>query len=207
MIETTSLDDAVYDMIEQRFKGAKKIELYIPEHKQNPGLNVEADAVVDKKFIVPVIISYTICANCSKLLGQAYNGILQVRNPTKEITDFVKMELKNAKEGIHCIKEEEVVNGKDYKITDAQFTRNLSRRLQNKFGGELLITAKLVSRSSQTSKDLYRITALFRYPKFRKGDIVSYRGREVKIINFTKKVFVEDVQTHKKEQANYNSIL
>ncbi|MBN2421364.1 hypothetical protein JXB27_03745 [Candidatus Woesearchaeota archaeon] len=206
-IETPVIDEAVYDMIEQRFKNAKKVELFIPEHKKNPGVFFEAEATVDNKFIVPVKIEYTICKYCSKMLGQAFNGILQLRNPTQEIKQFVKEELKKAfSKGFHCIKEDEVQNGVDYMMTDAQFTRNLGKKLQNVFGGELVETAKLVSRSKQTSKDLYRITVLFRLPKFKKGDIVNYKGREFKVINFSKKVYVEDVETKKKEQINYKDI-
>lgn len=206
MVPTTTVDDAVYDMIGLRFKNAKKVELFIPEHKQNPGINVEAEAIVDD-MIVPILISYTICANCSKLLGQAYNGLLQLRNPSKEILAFVQYELKKATEkNVHCIKEEDVTNGRDYQITDAKYAQHLGRMLQNAFGGELVITAKLVSRSKETSKDLYRTTVLFRYPKFRKGDVVSYKGRDVRIINFSKKVYVIDLKSNKKEQVSYESV-
>jgi NMD protein affecting ribosome stability and mRNA decay len=207
MIPTASTDDAVYDMLEQRFKLAKKVELFIPVHKQNPGINVEAEAVIDKKFIVPILISYTICPNCSKLLGQAFNGILQLRNPSKEILAFVQAELKRGTgKNVHCIKEDDVTNGRDYHLTDAGFTLTLGRKLQNTFGGELVISVRLVSKSRQTSKDLYRTTALFRYPKFKKGDVVSYKGRDVQIINFAKKVYVLDLKSNRKEQIPYDKI-
>lgn len=206
-VPTENVDDAIYDMIEQRFKGAKKVELFIPEHKKNPGVNAEAEALVDKKYVVPIMLRYTICPNCKKSYGQAFNGILQLRNPNEDILNFVKNELKKGREkGYHCNKQSEVTNGMDYQLTDSQFTRNVGKALQNKFGGELVETAKLVSRSRETSKDLYRITVLFRYPLFKKGDIVDYKGREVKVINFANKVYVEDMQTHKKEQVEFNKI-
>jgi nonsense-mediated mRNA decay protein 3 len=130
-----------------------------------------------------------------------------LRNPTKEVLQFVKDELKKATEkNVHCIKEQDVVNGRDYHLTDAGFTRNLGKKLQNVFGGELVVTAKLVSRSRETSKDLHRVTVLFRVPKFKKGDIVSYKGREVQVINFSKKVYVLDLKTNKKEQVAYEKI-
>jgi NMD protein affecting ribosome stability and mRNA decay len=50
------------------------------------------------------------------------------------------------------------------------------------------------------------VTVLFRYPKFKKNDIVNYKGRDVRVINFSKKVYVEDIQTHQKEQVNYRDI-
>lgn len=206
MVETINVDEALYDMIEQRFKNAKHVELFVPEHKQNPGVNAEAEAIVDE-FIVPITISYTLCDNCSRLLGQAYNGLLQLRNPDQDILKFVKNDLREAtKKNVHCIKEEDVTNGRDYRITDAQYTQNLGRKLQNKFGGELLITARLITKSKETSKDLYRVTVLFRYPKFKKGDIVSYKGRDVKILNFTKKVYVVDIKSNKKELIPFDKI-
>lgn len=206
-LETPVLDEAVYDMIEQRFKTAKKVELYIPDHKRNPGVFVDAEATVDNEFIVPVRIEYTICKYCGKMLGQAFNGILQLRNPTDEIKHFVKEEFKKAYDkGVHCTKEDDVQNGRDYRITDAQFTRALGNKLQEKFGGEMIITAKLVSRSKQTSKDLFRITVLFRNPNFKKGDVLDYKGREVRVINFSKKVYVEDLETKKKELINYKDL-
>ncbi len=207
MIPTDSVDDAVYDMIELRFKDAKKVELFIPEHKRNPGVMVAAEVLLDDVTIVPVTILYTICANCSKLLGQAFNGMLQVRNPSPEILSFIRDELKKATaKNVHCIKEDEVRGGNDYQLTDAKFTQNLGRKLQDKFGGELVITAKLVSRSRQTSKDLFRTTALFRYPDFKKGDIKHYKGREVKIINFSNRVYVIDLKSNKKEQVKYSEL-
>jgi NMD protein affecting ribosome stability and mRNA decay len=207
LVETPSLDDAVYDMIGLRFKDAKRVELFVPDHKKNPGINVEAEALIDDEFVVPVTIRYTICQNCAREYGQAFNAILQLRNPTGEMIKFVRSELERAKaKGVHCIKQEQVTNGIDYNMTDTQFTRHLGRLLQDKFGGELVETAKLFTRSRQTSKDLYRTTVLFRYPKFNKGDVVSYKGRDVRVINFAKKVYVEDLKTHKKEQVSYDKI-
>lgn len=206
MLETPNLDDAIYDMIEQRFKNARHVELFVPEHKKNPGVMVEAEAIVDE-FIVPITILYTVCSNCSRAFSQAYNGIMQLRNPTDEIYKYVKTEMRKAvAKNVHCIKEEKVTNGYDFKFTDAQFTRNLGRKMQNVFGGELVETARLVTKSKETSKDLYRVTVLFRYPKFKKGDIVSYKGREVKVINIGKKVYVIDIKSNKKDQINYNLI-
>jgi len=141
------------------------------------------------------------------MVGQAFNGVLQIRNPTKEVTEFVKTSLdKSAKKGIFCIKEIKQKNGTDYKLTDGGFTRKIGRSLQTTFGGELIITARLVTRDKQSQKDLYRVTAMFKVPPFKKGDIVKYKGRDVKILNLEKKVYIEDVKSKKKEQIPYDKI-
>lgn len=204
--DSVSAEESALDMIEQRFKDAKEVSLYIPPHKENPGLNIEAEAIVDKK-IVPVIISYTLCPKCSRQDSQSFNGILQLRNPTEEMVSFVETEIrKGADRGCYCNKETEVTNGIDYNITSAQFTRELGRKLRDKYGGELIETAKLVSRSKETSKDLFRITMMFRYPKFNKGDIIDYKGRQVRVLNLSGKVYVQDIKSSKKQQINYKDL-
>ena len=206
-IETKSTDDAVYEMIELRFKEAKKVELYIPEHKHNPGVNVEAEALIDKEQIVPIKIEYTVCKYCGKLKGQAFNGILQLRNPTEEITAFVEAALDKAtSKGVFCTAKNDVRNGIDYKLTDSRFVRKVGKLLQNSFGGEIKETTRLITRDNQTGKELHRVTVLFKVPSFKKGDIVKYKGGQVRILNMGKKVFVEDMKTKRKHQLSYDKI-
>ena len=134
-----------------------------------------------------------------------YEGILQLRNPTKEVISAVRNLLEENR-NVFIAKEVKLSNGLDLYLSSQKYLQFIGKNLQNRFGGELVETAKLVSRSKETSKDLYRITVLFRYPKFKKGDVVDYKGREVKVINFSKKVYIEDMKTHKKEQADFSKI-
>lgn len=147
------------------------------------------------------------CPVCYKVHGQAYNGILQLRNPSDEIILFIDGEIRKAHaEKKYCIGMVEIKNGIDYHFSSASFARGLGKKLQGRFGGELAETARLVGRSRETSKDLYRVTVLFRYPGFRKGDIVRYKGMDVKVVNFAKKAYVLDVNTNKKYSARYSDI-
>lgn len=147
------------------------------------------------------------CPVCYKVHGQAFNGILQLRNPNDELVSFIDSEIRKAHDKEqYCVKMIEDRHGLDYHFSSAPFTRSLGRKLQDKFGGELIETAKLVTRSRQTSKDLYRVTVLFRYPKFKKDDIIEYKGRNVKVINFSKKVYVVDIKTNKKEHVRYENV-
>jgi len=205
-VKTEDLDEAIYDLIEQRFKSAKKVELYVPDHKPNAGVFFDSEALIDNQ-IVPIKVEYTVCRNCSKMVGQAFNGVLQLRNPTKEIEDFVKKTLdKVALKGIFCTKESRQKNGIDYRLTDGGYTRRIGKLLQDTFGGELNVTARLITRDKQTQKDLYRVTAMFRVPKYKKGDILNYKGNDVKVLNMTNKVYVQNLKTKKKEQIPYEKL-
>ena len=147
------------------------------------------------------------CPVCYQVHGQAYNGILQLRNPSKELIELVDKQIESAHEKrAYCIKIMELKNGVDYFFSSASFTKHLGKFLQQRFGGEYKETARLVTRSNETSKDLYRLTILFRVPDFKKGDIVDYKGREVKVLNFGPKVFIQDIKTSKKQQARYEDI-
>ncbi len=151
---------------------------------------------------------YGWCPVCYQEHGQAFNGILQLRNPTDEVLLLIENEIKKKhSKGWYCLKKNYVHNGFDYHFNASQFAKFIGKKLQQTAGGQLEITARLVTRSRQTSKDLYRITVLFRVPKHKTGDIVNYKGKDVKILNFGKKVYVQDIKSNIKQQIPYNRIL
>ena len=150
---------------------------------------------------------YDGCPVCYNDHGQAFNGILQLRNPTDEVLKLIEDELiKVHSKSWYCLKKQAVKNGYDYQFNNSQITRYIGKRLQQTTGGQLEMTARLVTRSKETSKDLHRITILFRIPKYKKGDVVDYKGHDVKILNFGKKVYIQDVKTHKKQEVAYDRI-
>ena len=59
------------------------------------------------------------------------------------------------------------------------------------------ISSKLHTRNKQ-GKDLYRVNVLFKFSKYKKGDIVSVRGDEVRLIGVGKKIFAKNLKTGKK---------
>ena len=84
--------------------------------------------------------------------------------------------------------------------------RSLGNKLQNHFGGQLTVSTKLHTRSRVTSKDLYRVNVLFRIPKFKKGDVIEYKGDKIKILNIQKKVFAKDIKTGKKLNISFKDL-
>ena len=125
-----------------------------------------------------------------------YEGIMQLRNIDDEIIDFVVKEIEKT-ENISMPKIKKVTNGTDIYISSQKFLRSLGNKLQKRFGGQLIASKKLHTRSRITGKELHRVNVLFRMPNFKKGDIINYKGDEIKVVAIHKKVFAKDIKPEK----------
>ena len=134
-----------------------------------------------------------------------FEGILQLRQIGDEVIEFAVKEIEK-NENSHIAKIKKVTNGVDIYISPQKSLRSLGNKLQNRFGGQLMVSTKLHTRSRVTSRDLYRVNLLFRAPKFKKGDIIEYKGDKIKIINIHKKVFAKDVKTGKKLNISFKDL-
>jgi len=90
-----------------------------------------------------------------------YEGILQLRNPNEEVVNFVRNQFKN-NEKVWIAKQENLKTGIDLYISSNKFLLALGKKLKNSFKGELKTSRKLHSRNRVTSKNIYRVTVLFR---------------------------------------------
>ena len=125
-----------------------------------------------------------------------YQGILQLRDVNDEILSFVKNQI--AKRGdVAVTRTVRLSNGVDLYITSQKFIRIVGKKLRDRFGGELKISSKLHTRSKE-GKDLYRINVLFRPLRYKRGDIISVRGDEVKLLHVGRRVFARDLKTGRK---------
>jgi len=122
-----------------------------------------------------------------------YQGILQLRDVNEEILDFVHNQLKK-RDNVAVTKTIKFPNGVDLYITSQKYIRVLGKKLKDSFGGELKISSKLHTRNKQ-GKDLYRVNVFFKLARYNKGDIVSVRGDEVRLISLGKKIFARDLKT------------
>lgn len=125
-----------------------------------------------------------------------YQGILQLRDVTDEVVRFAYNQVKKRNDVV-ITKVVKLPNGMDCYINSQKFIRALGRKLKESFGGELTISSKLHTKSND-GRDLYRVNALFRMLRYRKGDIVSVRGDRVRLISIGKKIFARDLKTGKK---------
>ena len=135
-----------------------------------------------------------------------YQGILQLRNIGNEVIEFAINEIKKD-ESAYVSQVKKVANGVDIYISQQKFLRSLGNRLQKRFGGQIVVSRRLHTRSKLTSRDLYRVSVLFRLPSFKKGDIIGYRGSKIKIINMHKKEFAKDIATGKKLNLSFKELL
>lgn len=134
-----------------------------------------------------------------------YEGILQLRNIGNEVVEFAIKEIEK-NENAHMAKMKKVANGVDIYMSPQKFLRNLGNKLQSRFGGQLILSTKLHTKSRVTSKDIYRVNMLFRIPNFKKGDVIVYKGDKIKIIAVHKKVFAKDIKTGKKLNISFKDM-
>jgi|TARA_Y100000310_G_scaffold36526_3_gene34386 nonsense-mediated mRNA decay protein 3 len=134
-----------------------------------------------------------------------FEGILQLRNVDDGVIDFVVKEIEKT-EDTQIAKVKKVTNGYDIYISRQRFLRSIGNRLQGKFGGQLIISKKLHTRSRMTGRELFRVNALFRMPNFKKGDIINYKGDEIKVVAIHKKVLAKNVKTGKKLNLNFKDL-
>ncbi len=125
-----------------------------------------------------------------------YQGILQLRDVNEDILGFVHSQIRK-REGITVTRTVKFTDGLDLYITSQKFIRILGKKLKDRFGGELKVSAKLHTTNRQ-GKELYRVNLLFRPLKYRKGDIISIRDEKVRLTGIGKKIFARNLNTGKK---------
>lgn len=126
-----------------------------------------------------------------------YEGILQLRDASKEVVDFVRNQVEQRR-NVWIAKEKRVGNGIDFYFSSQRYLRALGKKLKTKFNGELKESRKLHTQSHLTSKRVYRVNVFFRLLPFKKGDIITHRGDKIKIKSTGKLISGVEVKTGKK---------
>ena len=136
---------------------------------------------------IPVRIKLVACDRCSRMAGKYFQSTVQVRG--NSIRSLIKNEIEECKkigqamadsgyrggDQLSFIQEmKEVKGGLDIILGSTQLGRHMARAITERFGGKLLETCKLVGKKD--SRDVYRSTLLIRFPRLKRGDIVSFRG-------------------------------
>ena len=138
----------------------------------------------------------------SKIHDKYYEATLQLRDISQEVVDFVEDEIARTK--LYVAKVVELKNGIDYLLSDNGLTRALGKTLQQKFGGDLKVTASLFSQ--RDGKDIYRVTVLFREASYRKGDSVEYQGDSYEVKLMGKDILLQAVKDGKKVHIKYKDM-
>lgn len=138
--------------------------------------------------------------------GNYFEGVLQLRNVNDEVIDFAVKEIEKDP-STQISKVTEAGDGFDIYITRQKFLRSLGNKLQKQFGGQVVVSRRIFTRNRQTSRDIYRISLLFKLPPFKKGDIISYKGDKLKIMQMHKKVLAKDISTGRKMNLSFKDLM
>jgi nonsense-mediated mRNA decay protein 3 len=131
-----------------------------------------------------------------------FEAILQLRDVSSEVEDFVYEGIQDA--AIPVAKEVKVKNGVDLFLADVRFTKALGKKLQDKFGGQILSSASLFGRKD--GKEIYRTTILFRGVPFHKGDLVFWQGEEYNVKAVGGDLLLQHAKTGKKVHINWKDV-
>jgi len=160
------------------------------------------NALAEKRLETKFTIKNTICDICSRIAGDFYASILQVRRNTgfsdkelKVIEGILdKLSTSDGSNMSFVAKRETVRNGYDYYLGSISMGKKASRNIRNTFGGDIKVSSSISGRSD--GKDTYRITYCVKLHPFRKDDFI-YIDNRVGIIssmsgNIIKVKFLDD---------------
>lgn len=137
-----------------------------------------------------------------------FEGYLQLRDCSKEVLTFARELMYN--DGCTIAKEARLKGRKgsiDFWVSSNKTLLKLARQLPNNFIGIVRSSNTLHTRDSQTSKELYRGTLLFKQIPFSIGDDVHYRGDVYSLVSVHgDKVDLKDMKTGKRKSVKGEEI-
>ena len=133
-----------------------------------------------------------------------FEGVMQLRDPTDEVLEYFEKLVQEKK--VKIAKVDELKTGYDFYFDSNKKLLAIGKKLYVRFGGEHKISSSLHTVRKQTSKELYRVTVMFRPPKFKRGDIVDFRGQKLRVKQLKRKVLGIDVESGKKVWFEYSDI-
>lgn len=126
-----------------------------------------------------------------------FEGVLQLRDVTDEVLDWVHDEIIRAGRA-HIAKVQEYKNGIDIYLSAQHYMQAIGKKLQDRFGGTLKVTGRLYTTDHMTSRFVYRMAVLFRQLPCKNGDVINYQGDEWKVTGVGNQISLQNVQSGKK---------
>lgn len=153
-------------------------------HISGRGSGIFKGVIVKKDLHTEVRLKLSVCTYCSKQHGNYYEAILQIRGLAGLTDDEIGQLIERIEDetytasvkdsNVFITRKEKVKGGYDFYMGEKTFTRQLSQRLHDNFGGEMKTSSSLFGRKD--GKDLYRSTYLVRLPGFVTGDYIVMDG-------------------------------
>jgi nonsense-mediated mRNA decay protein 3 len=163
---------------------------------------------VQEKHDVNVRLNKDVCPVCSKRNSNYYEAVIQIRSQLKKIENKKKEEIDNfinktldklyKKDKLAYISQKnEIKEGVDYYIGSLKSARKLSSAIQERFGGVITESARLVTKNRDTGKEIYRFWLAIRLPSFFIGDFIEFEDKIAKLLNFDgKKISAIDLDNN-----------
>ena len=97
-----------------------------------------------------------------------------------------------------------VKNGYDYFLADNNQARAIGKKLQDKFGGKVVMTSSL--HTKKDNKELYRVTVLFRQSGYKKGDEVLFHDEPYIVKAMGRDIYLQHSKTGKKVHVRFTEM-
>jgi NMD protein affecting ribosome stability and mRNA decay len=167
-------EDAVESILRDSIKTRRKIKIQAKADDEKAEAEVDVDDGKEKHSI-SIKIEESICHKCRKLIGKYFEGVLQLRDVDEKVLDYVAKDIEsNADNGVFVKEIIEHKTGMDLQVTSRKYLMGLGKKLRKRFGGTVKRTSRLFSKSRETSKEIHRLTVLYR----------GNHKREIKALNF-----------------------
>ena len=120
-----------------------------------------------------------------------FEGVLQLRNPTQEIIDFVADAI-DKEENVWIASTNKQKNGIDLVLSSNKFLRKIGKKLKDNFPGELTESKSLFTMHKLTSRHVFRGCVLFRHCNLKKGDKFPFKGEEHTVISLGREIIAKN---------------
>ena len=154
--------------------------------------DAEDEETYDEYYETDILVHGQLCTECQRFENQYFTGILQLRRPNEEVQYEIERLLGRA-----LTNAKDVTGGLDYYVSDHHILQNVVRAVHNKFGGDLTIRAQHFSYDNLTSKNLYRVNACLRLPKYWTGSVLQAGNKLLLIANMGRSLKGIDLETGK----------
>ncbi|MFO7793079.1 MAG: NMD3-related protein [Candidatus Saliniplasma sp.] len=228
-IENPDIEAIMLNKIDDAISVSYEVDKYSfnVEFEEEDPSNINADIEVElraedlsteKMISTKIIFKKTQCKICSRVHGDYYEAILQVRPTDKEMTDEQKdlvidkvkkrIEVKEGeKRSIFLTSYEEKHGGLDFYLSDTSATKKLAHDISNSVGGSVKSSAKLAGR--EDGQNIYRMTYSVRIPPYEPGDFIEVEEKTYRVKKLQGgggKIVLRDIRTGKKVKMDDKQI-
>ncbi|MFP4567939.1 MAG: NMD3-related protein [Candidatus Woesearchaeota archaeon] len=190
--------------LKKKIKLIQGLEEY-PDLLLKTGIKKEFDTIVEiegERYTLPVLVEVTTSPSFAKVGTSYFEGILQLRDATKEIKDYIIDELDSNE--IYVNKVDDKGDSVDYYFVKKRYITRIAEKLITKYGGYMDANAQLFTQDSQTSKELYRLNVVVYIPPFTRGDVIIKKDELILITSIGKTITGHEYKSGKNINFKYN---